>query len=205
VTDEKDKGTGAEEAGATTVAVPEAELEQLKAAKDFQDKVTEELDKKEEPKETPKEPDKKEGLSDADQEKIKQSGMQSAQAQLTSNWTEFMVEQLSATEKSPFTKDDLFKVIQKQSALVGATARNFNGNVFAAANHILTVTDPDAVAKARKSTEDAEAAKKRAAGSTDLPDGKTASPKETTPEEKLEKELQKERDSIYADDAPVIP
>lgn len=166
--------------------------------------VVEELDepeKKVESKVEPKaEPKEEKGLSDADQERLKQSSMQSAQAQLTSNWTEFRMEQLSATEKSPFTKDDLFKVIQKQGALVGATARNFNGNVFAAANHILTVTDPDAVAKARQSTEDSEAAKKRAASSTDLPDGKTAPAAETTEAEKVEKALQAERDLIFPDD-----
>ena len=230
--EQEDKGKTADTDGSQGVTVDQAEFEQFKAAKKFQDemfdrakdmgmedpteyvdtleslansKVTEQLDKpKDKSKEEPKE-EKHAGLSESDRITLQQTAMQSAQAKLASDWAEFRIDQSESEEKTPYKRDELFKVIKDQVDLVAKVAAKMNGNLYTAANHILSVTDPEAKAKAVKAAEAAKAAKANAAKSADITSGgRTADAHETSTQDKLKVEHKKMQDSIMRDDAPVV-
>jgi len=154
-----------------------------------------------------KKPETPQGMSEEDRNLIIQARMESAQAKLSSDWALYLSGQSAMKEedRSTFDRTTLFKIIKNEGDLVAKLAPKFDGNLFAAADHILSVTDTDAKAKIRQAAANSAAAKANAASSADIGSGgRTAEAHETSPGQKAQDELKRRQDSIFPDDAPIV-
>ena len=153
----------------------------------------------EEKKEEPKEEVKPSGLSDEDKLKIQQGN---TNAILAAQWATYKVDQseLPKENKSPVTKTELDKLIYSKSTglMIGQLAQEFDGNVYAAANHYLSIKDVKV--KANKEGAESQKALDAAAASTELgTGGKPQEIEKKTSEEKAAEENTQRADEIYPD------
>lgn len=156
----------------------------------------------EEKKEEKKEPESKEVKPVVEDTKYQQIQQGNTQAILASQWATYRLDQADAPkeDRSTVTKTEMDKLIYDPSTniMIGKLAQKFDGNVYAAANHYLTITD--ATEKARKEGANTQKALDNAAASTELgTGGQIKEPEKKTPEQKAADENQQRADEIMPD------
>ena len=145
------------------------------------------------------------GLSDEQLKMIQANDLRAAQAFLQSQKTEYKLAQMSLPEekRTNITDNELLKVINDRSLqpLVRNLAGKFDGNVYAAAAHYLTVAQ--GIEAARQEGKDTQAAIEAAVGSASLgTGGKVADVSNKSAEEKAAEFNKQAADDIAPDDVP---
>lgn len=145
------------------------------------------------------------GLSDEQLKMIQANDLRAAQAFLQSQKTEYKLAQMSLPEekRTNITDNELLKVINDRNLqpLVRNLAGKFDGNVYAAAAHYLTVAQ--GIEAARQEGKDTQAAIEAAVGSASLgTGGKVADVSNKSAEEKAAEFNKQAADDIAPDDVP---
>ena len=165
-------------------------------------KATESPATPEEPKSTPPAPA---GLSEAEKAMLENTNRSSSAALITSQYLEFNFEQskLEEGERTTHSRDDLMKVVSgPEGALALRLAPKFNGNLIAAANHILNVDK--GIPAAREAGAATAAALENSKATSELePAGPNRPSNEPLSPEEQQAQMNKQlADDIVPDDAP---